>query len=422
MRKIGIVAGAAIILISAPILAQGATKSVAQIPMTKVATLSSSTQVVGMVVRGKTIYLIGTVTGVVSNDGFIQALDSNGTVQWSLPLDNGSNEIATAAAFDSAGNLWVAGSAQTTNTTFSPPPTDTATATSSASPTPTPTSTVLNPDGIIPDPFVPMRRDLTAITLWKISPSGVLLARYATEIGSAFLVRGAIFANNSIAVVGIISTASGHAGFLIQSDPNGLFSKPVLVGKSDTVLNAIAKKSDGSLVLMGSSSETIAKQGRRGIHDAISVLMTQAGKMTSVVRSSNSASNRSWQSGTNSLFLGGDALSATKQEAVVTKFGPTLVPSWSLRYDSSSPALTADSPTSHFLFFASVGAVAGVKGWKPKKGSALTLSLDSKGVLNGAYGAPAISTPMAIGYSRDLGLVVLGQGPAGVSVFRTLPR
>lgn len=420
MRKIGILATVAIFLVTAPMLAQGATKPIAQIPMTKIATVSPSTQVVGMAVRGKMIYLIGAVTGVVSTDGFIQAMDSSGTVQWSLPLDNGSNEIATAATFDSAGNLWVAGSAQTTNTTFIASPTDTATAT--ASPTPSPTSTVLNPDGITVDPLVPMRKDLSSLAIWKISPSGVLLARYATQIGSAFLVRGAIFANNSVAVVGIISTTSGHAGFLVQSNLNGTFSKAILVGKADTELNALAKESDGSLVLLGSSSETIAKQARKGIHDAISVVVTQTGKVASVLRSYNTSSNRSWQSGTNSLFLGGDSLAGSKREAVVTKFGSTLVPTWTMRLDSAGPALTVDGATSHFFVFPSTGAITGIKGWKPGKAAALALNLDSKGALKGAYGAPSIATPMAIGYSPALGVVVLGQGPTGVSVFHTLPR
>lgn len=422
MRRIGLLATVAILLVSAPILAQGATKSVAQVPMTKITTLSPSSQIVGMVVRGKMIYLIGTVTGVVSTDGFIQALDVTGNVQWSLPLDNGSNEIATAATFDSAGNLWVAGTAQTTNTTFSPTPVDTATATATPSPTPSPTSTALNPDGITVDPLVPMRRDLSSLAIWKISPSGVILARYATEIGSAFLVRGAIFVNNSVAVVGIIATPSGHAGFLIQANANGSFSNPILVGKSDTDLNALAKKSDGSLVLLGSSSETIANQKRKGIHDAIAVVITKAGKMTSVLRSYNTASNRSWQSGTNSYFLGGDALTSSKQEAVVTKFGSTFAPTWTMRFVSSGPALTVDGPASRFLLFPSTGTVAGIRGWKPSRAAALVLNLDSKGALKGAYGAASIATPMAIGYSPTLGVVVLGRGPAGVSVFHTLPR
>lgn len=419
MKKLPTVVSSALLLAAFPLLAQGATKTIVQTPMTMVARLSGSDQTVGMVVRGKMIYLFGTVTGVVSTDGFIQALDSAGTVQWSLPLDNGSNEIATAATSDSAGNIWVVGTAQTAPvSSASPSPSDSTTATSAT----TPTSTVLNPDGVSVDALIPMRPDLTSLSLWKISPSGTLLATYTREMGSAFFARGVNVSNDSIAVVGVVSTASGLAGLLIQADLSGSFGKPIIVGKADTQLTALTTKSDGSLVLLGSSSETIAKQGRKGIKDGIIVAVSSVGKITSIVRSSNTASTRWWLSGTKSLFLGGVAIGKVKTEAVVTKFGSTLVPSWTMRFDSSGPALTADSSSSHFLLFPSVGAIAGVKGWKPSKPSALVVSLDSKGVLSGAYGASAIEAPVAIGYSRDLGLVVLGRGPAGVSVFRTLPR
>ena len=422
MKKLSIIVTSVLLLVAFPWLAQGATKTVTQTPMTLVTTLSPSDQTTGMVVRGRFIYLIGTVTGVVSTDGFIQALDSSGAVRWSLPLDNGSNEIATAATFDSAGNMWVVGSAQRPQPTPSPSVSPTSSATPSTSATPSSTPSVLNPDGVSVEPSIPMRPDLTYLSLWKISPHGTLLATYLLNMKAAFLVRSAAVVNNSIAIVGLISTPSGHAGLLIQSDLNGNFSKPFLFGKTDTELNAVAKKSSASLVLMGSSSEAIAKQGRKGIKDGIVVVVTSAGKITSVVRSSNTASTRSWQSGTNSLFLGGDSIAKSKSEAVVTKFASTLIPSWTMRLASRGPALVADSPGSHFFVFPTVGVVKGVRGWKPTKPSALMLSLDVKGALKGAYGAAAITTPLAIGYSRELGLVVLGRGLAGVSVFHTLPR
>ncbi len=393
-----------------------------------------SDQSVGMVVRGKIIFVIGTVTGVATTDGFIQAFDSTGKVQWSLPLDNGSNEIATAATFDSSGNIWIAGSAQTPQVSPSPTQSSSPSSTTSATPTPsvsttptpsvtpTPTTTVLNPDGLTTDPAVPLRKDLTSLILWKVSPAGALLGTYLSELNATFLIRGAAIANNSINLVGIISTSSGHAGLLVQSDLNGTFSKPVIVGKSDTELNALAKRSDGSLLLLGSSSETIAKQTPKGTKDGILVVVSQTGKISSAVRSSNISSSRSWQSTTNSFFLGGDANTLGKNEAVVTKFSSTLIPTWTTRYSSSSPAMTADSSTSHFLAFSSVGAITGLKGWKPSKASLLLVSLDAKGGLNGAYGAPQIAVPMAIGYSRELGIVVLGRGQTGVSIFHVLPR
>lgn len=428
MKKLAIVLSSALLLVSFPLLAQGATKPITQIPMTLVTKLSPSDQTVGMVVRGKIIYLFGTITGVVSTDGFIQALDATGTVQWSLPLDNGGNEIATTATLDATGNIWVVGSAPKNFLSSSPSPTVSSTATPiptlSATPTPTPipSPSLLNPDGVTVVSPIPMRPDLTSLSLWKVSPAGALLATYTVDIGSAFLPRAVSIVNNSIAVAGIVSTTSGLAGVVIQADVNGNFGKPLIVGRANTQFKAIAKKSDGSLVVLGSSSETIANQKRRGNQDGVVVVISPAGKISSVVRSFNTSSARSWNSATNSLFFGGDAIGKAKTEAVVTKFGSTLAPTWTVRYASASPALTVDSPSSHLLLFASVGAITGVKGWKPRKGSALVLSLNSKGVLNGAYGASAITGPMAIGYSRDLGVVVLGWGPAGVSVFHTLPR
>lgn len=412
MRKLGIFAVIAFLTASSTLFAQGAAKPISQTPMTLVATLSNSDQIVGMVVKGKMIYLIGTVTGVVSTDGYVQALDSVGNVQWSLPLDNGSNEIATAATFDSRGNLWVVGSAQGATL----PTSDTATV------TPLPSPTTLNPDGITADPVAPMRKDLTALTFWKISPSGVLLSTYSKDLLAPFLVRAAIFANNAINVAGIIATPAGHAGFLLQSDLAGSISKPALFGKSDTELNALARRSDGSLVLLGSSSETLASQSRKSIKDAIVIVISSAGKISSVLRSFNAASTRSWQSATNSYFFGGDVIGSGAGAAVVTKFASTLVPTWTMRFASTGPALTADSPTSHFLAFSSNRAVAGVTGWKPGKNSVVTLSLDSKGALNGAFGALPISSPIALGFSRELGVVLLGLSATGVSVFHTLPR
>jgi hypothetical protein len=414
MRKLGIFTVIALLSMSSTLFAQGATKLISQTPMTLVATLSPSEQTVNMVVKGKLIYLLGSITGVVSTDGYVQALDSLGNVQWSLPLDNGSNEIATAATFDPHGNLWVVGSSQMPNI----PPSDTATATAS----PTPTPTVLNPDGISADSLVPMRKDLTSLILWKVSSSGALLATYMKDVGAPFLVRGVTYSNDSINVVGIMATPTGHAGFLISSEVSGSIGNPVLLGKSDTELNAVVRKGNRSLVLLGSSSETIAKRSRKGIKDAIAIVISQTGSISAVIRSSNPASTRSWQSGTNSYFFGGDSIGPSKREAVITKFASALVPTWTMRFTSNGPALTADSPTAHFLVFPSRGAINGVKGWKPSKSSALTVSLNSHGALNGAYGATAITNPVAIGFSRELGIVLLGRGPTGVSVFHTLPR
>jgi hypothetical protein len=382
--------------------------------MTRIATIPAANPVSGMLVNGKFIYLFGTANSSNGTDGFLRATDGNGVPKWTLVLDNGSTEIATAAARDASGNIWVVGSATKIalgTTTPTPSPTDTSTV------------TIVNPDAVSPDAVVPIRKDLTTVIMWKVSSAGTLLATYSSDLAHPILVRGVAISSQGIAVVGMISTSSGNAGFLLQADPKGTFGKPLLIGKSDSVANTLVKKSDGSLVVMGSSAESIGGKVLIGAQDGLIASISSAGKLTSLTRSSNAKSARSWQSTTNSLFLGGDATLNGRTEAVVTKFAANLVPSWTVRFPAMSPALTFDiSTTSRSMTFASIGPIKGVTGWKPRRIQVLTLILDRKGAPTEAFGAPAMTTPISMGYSRDLGVVVLGAGVLGVSIFHALPR
>lgn len=422
MKRLYLLVGLLIISLSFPLTSQAVTKTITAKPMSLITTLSRTDQTLGMTIKGGMIYLFGTVTGVVSTDGFVQAMDATGEVQWSLPLDNGSNEIATAATVDTSGNIWVVGSSSTPVITPTPTATPTPSATPSISSLPSPTPTALNPDGVTLDPITPLRKDLTSLIVWKVSPVGVLLATFTTEINRPALVRNVIATTNGIAIVGVISTPSGNAGFLLQSNWAGTFGKQLIIGKSDTEINALSRKGDGSLVLYGSSTEKIVGKTLKGLRDGIIALVATSGKLTTIIRSSNMKSSRSWQNGTNSFFVGGDAISGGKKEAVVTKFGSNFSPTWTARFSSSTPALVADSPTSHFALFSSKGAIAGIKGWKPSKSAAIALAFNAKGALSGAYSAISIGVPMAAGYSRELGIVVLGRGSVGVSIFHVLPR
>lgn len=393
-----------------PALAQSVTKNITVKAMTRLVTLPGTDQVSGMLVSGKVIYLFGTASGVQGVDGFVRAIDGAGAVQWSLSLDTGGDEIATTATWDASGNIWVVGS--TAKSVISTP-----------SPTASPSPIILNPDGVTLDPDLPLRNDLTAVAIWKVSASGALLATYVSDLARPVLPRAVVATSTRIAVVGIVSTISGNAGFVLQSDSTGVFAKPLLIGKSDTEANAVAAKTDGSLVVLGSSTEKIAGKVLLGERDGIIASVSAKGKLTSLLRSSNSKSLRSWQSTTNSLFFGGDAVLNGKIEAVVTKFASTIVPTWTTRFSAAGPALTFDSSsTSHLMAFSSIGAIKGITGWKPRKTQVLTLIFDSRGRLTGAYGAPSLATPIAMGYSRDLGVVILGSGATGVSIFHALPR
>ncbi|HUW88608.1 MAG TPA: hypothetical protein VMW30_09610 [Candidatus Paceibacterota bacterium] len=415
MKKASLFLVSVILLVALPMAAQGVTPAVAIQPMSLITKLSGADQTYGMLVRGRNIYLFGNVTGVVSTDGYVQALDETGQVQWSLALDSGQNEIATAATIDARGSIWVLGSSATATL---PSPSDTATATSAPSTTPTPIA--LNPDSVQVEPALPQRLDLTNVIAWKVSRSGNLLGTFTLAMSRPVLVRAAIGTSSGVAFAGITSTTSGSAGFYATSDLSGVMSKPMNLGRVDTELNALVKMAKNTVGIFGASSESISGTKLMGRRDGIISSVLETGKLGKVIRSSNAKSTRSWQSATNSLFLGGDAITAGKMEAVVTKFSSTFVPTWTTRYPSSSPAMTADGVISRFALFSSTSLIQGVKGWKPASQTSVMIAFDAKGAITGAY--RVAGTPVSIGYTRDLGVVVLGRGALGVSIFHTLTR
>ncbi len=440
MRKLSIILLPLMFLLSFPVMAQGVlpTLSVKQMPL--LTKLSGADQISGMLVKGKIIYLFGNVTGVASTDGYIQAIngaDGTGLVQWSLPLDSGQNEIATAATSDSTGNIWVLGSTATPSTptttpTGTPTPTPTPISTPTATPTPIPTPTAtptatlnptaraptLNPDSVQIDPASSMRRDLTSVILWKISRNGTLLGTYTVEMNRPVLVRSVISTPTGISFTGILATPNGFAGFYAISDLNGIIGKPLIVGKADTEFNALAKMNNGSVAFFGASSESLAGTKLVGNRDGIISSAAATGIMGKVIRSSNAKSARSWQSVSRKFFLGGDALTSGKMEAVVTKFSSALLPTWTARYPSSTPAITADGVTSYFALFSPTSAIPRIKGWKI--GNSLILAFNAKGALTGVYGTAG--QPISMGFSQELGLVVLSRGTLGVSIFHALTR
>ena len=121
--------------------------------------------------------------------------------------------------------------------------------------------------------------------------------------------------------------------------------------------------------------------------------------------------------------MGGLSVTGNKVEAVVTQFNSSLAPLWTTRFLALGGAITADlSATSRVAFFASTSAITGLSGWKASKGAGLALVFGTNGVLAGGYSATAITAPISLTFSPDLGLIAVGSGPKGVSVFRVLPR
>ena len=152
----------------------------------------------------RAIYLVGTsepTTGPTQGE-VIAINPDTGAQIWDLPIPSPWDAVATAAALDTAGNLWVAGSS--------------ATAVLTPSPKPTPTG-VVNPGGIIVTPTPPTRSGLTRITVWEISPTGTLITSFQYNATDVLVPSTAVFVKNSLLITG--------RTFQISMDKTGVFSK-----------------------------------------------------------------------------------------------------------------------------------------------------------------------------------------------------
>ena len=347
-----------------------------------------------MLVVGTSILLL--------NESSISAINADGVEKWSLTLTQGAASIATALTSDSAGDIWVAGTSANIRDVV---------------PTNSPSTVPINPDNVDVDPKLPTRNDLTVATLWKVSNSGSLLSTYTLDNVSPLLVNSIALNTKGFTLGGIQATEMGNSGVIISGSLDGKFLKPTYLGKSDTSIDVIVRGADSTVFVMGSSSEILAGKKVAGFRDGILAKYSSTGKLIALVRSSASKAKREWTSATNNLFLTGSVQSGTKYESALTKFATNLAPTWTYRFASTGATIAANGPNgSQCAAFVSKSAIKGISNWKPNKPTALLLSFDGKGALIGA--ASAVGTPLALGYSKDLGVVLMSTSQTGVSIFR----
>lgn len=347
-----------------------------------------------MLVIGSSIILL--------NDSSVRAIGADGIEKWRLALTQGVASIATALVADGVGNIWIAGSSAIAPV---------------VTPSPTPTAVPINPDNVVVDPKVPVRSDLNIATLWKISNVGALISTYTSEPLSALLVNSIAINTKGFTLGGVRATDTGNSGVIINGDLEGKFVKPIFLGLSDTSIDVVLRGADSSVYAIGNSAETLAGKKVAGYRDGIIAKYSSAGKLTSLVRSSAAKAKREWISSTNNLFLTGSVQTGTKFESALTKFATNLSPTWTYRFASTGATYSALGPSgSHFAAFASKSAVKGISNWKPSKPTALLLTFDSKGALVDAKSA--VGTPIALGYSKDLGIVLMSTTQTAVSIFR----
>lgn len=339
---------------------------------------------------------------VLLNDSSVRAIGEDGAEKWRLALTQGASSIATAMAADSAGNIWIAGSSANTRV---------------VTPGAVPTTAPINPDNVIVDPKVPVRADLTLATVWKISNTGALLSTYTADNTTALLINSIAVNTKGLTLGGINATNAGTSGVIITSDLEGKFGIPIYLGATDTSIEVVVRGSDSSVYAMGSSSETLAGKKLAGARDGVIAKYSSTGKLTALVRSSAIKAKREWSSATNSLFLAGSVQAGAKIESALTRFATNLSPVWTYRFASTGPTYAAIGPTgTQFAAFTSKSSVKGISNWKPSKPTALLLTFNSKGALADARTAPG--APIALGYSKDLGAVLMSSNQTAVSIFR----
>jgi hypothetical protein len=375
--------------------ADAAQKRVAVKKIEKIATLPTAEL---LLASKSSIITVGNIESTTS-DISVGALNSDGTPSWSLNLDSGLDEIAMAATSDSAGNIWLAG--------FS--------ATALVEETTTPTVVAENPDSVLVEPSEAARSDLNRLTIWKVTPSGELEASYYSSENLPGIINSISISKSGLSILGQYNQKS----FIQVMSLSGSFGALAYIGTSKTFLNAIVRNSDGSSSVFGYSTETLGGKKLAAKQDGVLIKVSKSGSLTSVVRSSAIKAERSWLSADSNFLLSGYVKVGKKIESAITKFTPTFAPTWTLRVPSAGESLAITAGKTSIAAVNSNAPVTSLIGWKPTKPSLLLIAFDSKGLITAAKGSADLSAPLALTYSKELGVFGLAKASDGaITLFK----
>ena len=368
------------------------TKALIELPYSK------SDQVSDVALTPVSIILIGTtespnspwVSGNLggASDGFIASYSSLGAPLWNLRLGGVENEIATSAALDTDGSIWVLGAS-----------------TSLLTPAPTPASgQVLNPDNVVPEPVQVKNSPLNRIKLWQISSNGNLLNTFEFISESIINPRKILISGANLVIFGNSYNKSDVSGFYISANKFGTFSPKVKYGVKTTQLSSAIINSDASFTLVGTSGDQLLKTKALSKLDAITMKVSSSGVLQVVGRATLKSTTRNWSSISTGLLQGGKVTYSNRTEAAITKFSAINKPIWNVRYSAKSSALVASGKNSWASFISS-GQIKSVSAWKPKIPTPVVLELGKKGEVLNSYklSAPAV----AIAVNNEIGTVLI---------------
>jgi hypothetical protein len=347
---------------------------------------SNSISIIGTTEAATSTWISGNLNG--GSDGFISSFSSTGTPLWSTRLGGANNEIATAAALDLDGSIWVVGASSLTI---------------SNTPTPAP-SKLLNPDNVVVSPKAPPNSAPTKLNLWQVSPSGQLINSFETQTAGVINPQKILVSATGISVFGDIYEKSTVKGFLTTISKAGVFTPMIKYGVKQTQFTDAIANTDGSFSVVGKSADLLLKAKALSKGDAITLKISSKGALQQVARATLKSTTRSWDSISTGLLQGGLVKYSNKTEAAITKFSGLGKPVWNDRYLSKSTALVATGDNSWATFISS-GAISGVASWKPKVATAVLLQLGKKGEVITASSFSGM--PVAIVRNNEIGTVVI---------------
>ena len=368
------------------------TKPLVELPYTKADQISSvlltpiSIIITGTTESPSSSWINGALSGV--SDGFIASYSALGAPLWNTRLGSNANEIATSAAIDLDGSIWIAGA---TSALVSPNPT--------AIP-----PKVLNPDNVILDPTAAVSTPLNRIKIWQISSSGNLLNSFEYIGENIINPKKLLVTDTNLIILGSIYDKSSVAGFYLSASKSGVFTPIIKFGSKSTQINSAISNKDGSITAVGSSGELLLKVKPLSKVDAVTLKISSAGVLQQVARATLKTTSRSWSSIDAGLLQGGRVTYSNKTEAAITKFSALGKPVWNVRYSAKSSALVANGSNSWATYISS-GAIKGVPAWKPKAPTPVLIEFGKKGEVISSHtlSAPAV----AIAANNEIGTVVI---------------
>lgn len=338
-------------------------------PLVIVKTIAIDQDITGMLVGESAIYLFGnTPTG-----GYVSALNKDGSQKWLNSFSDLTAFTISTGSLDAGGNIWLAGA--------SAAPVAIPSATS-------PSLTTVNPDGVVIGEEGALRADLNNLTLWKVSSAGDGAIKYQLPLAQPVLPTSLSVNKSGISIVAWQSAGS----LFVSADLLGKFGKPLRIGKTTTTLDKVIRNSDGSSILLGSSNELFLANKAIGVRDGLIIKVDATPKIIQSVRSGEKGATRNWASATSSLLFGGYLKSKTTALATITKFGTTLKPAWSMRYQATTSAVVVKGASAtSYAAYENGGS-----------GKLLTLDKNGKVIATNSF----LGQPLAMEFNKTFGLYI----------------